>query len=197
MNQQKNNYLNDLINNKLVYFIYLLNNSLFGINGDDKKYIVIVDDKFMGNKEQDYSFYTISDWYKMIDNNDIQTWECLSLKKRSNVLKEYIKLTYSKDLIKLRNNLDKKINNYNRLESKTINDMINLIMEAEFCNQIFESGKIVNYKVIGEYYSFLNVDNEPCRTTRFGEVYKQTVKLFENRTDGMLAKRIKDKVVNE
>ena len=150
--------LNKLKEDKLVYFIYQRGSIIYDLNtaNSDVDYLVIVDDDYV-NKEivynpnypnqlgnikinkDDFTFITISEWFKKIELCDIDCWECACLPKRF-VHKEHVKLLMHTDPLKLRLQIDQ------LLKDPTPKNYCSILKKIKFAIQIIENHKIVNFK---------------------------------------------------
>ena len=72
--------LNELKSNPLVYYIYQVDYSIFDIEGQDPKYIVIIDNdcskSSIPSDEDDLEIYTTKEWFDKLVNSEIITWIC-------------------------------------------------------------------------------------------------------------------------
>ena len=150
--------LNKLKEDKLVYFIYQRGSIIYDLNtaNSDVDYLVIVDDDYankeivhnpdypnqLGNikvNKDDFTFITISEWFKKIELCDIDCWECACLPKKF-VHKEYVKLLMHTDPLKLRLQIDQ------LLKDPTPKNYCSILKKIKFAIQIIENHKIVNFK---------------------------------------------------
>lgn len=149
--------LNKLKEDKLVYFIYQRGSIIYDLNtaNSDVDYLVIVDDDYankeivhnpdypnqLGNikiNKDDFTFITISEWFKKIELCDIDCWECACLPKKF-VHKEHVKLLMHTDPLKLRLQIDQ------LLKDPTLKNY-SILKKIKFAIQIIENHKIVNFK---------------------------------------------------
>lgn len=150
--------LNKLKEDKLVYFIYQRGSIIYDLNttNSDIDYLVIVDDDYV-NKEiiynpdypnqlgnikinkDDFTFITISEWFKKIELCDIDCWECACLPKKF-VHKEHVKLLMHTDPLKLRLQIDY------LLKDPIPKNYCSILKKIKFAVQIIENHKIVNFK---------------------------------------------------
>ena len=150
--------LNKLKEDKLVYFIYQRGSIIYDLNttNSDIDYLVIVDDDYtnkeivynpdypnqLGNikiNKDDFTFITISEWFKKIELCDIDCWECACLPKKF-VHKEHVKLLMHTDPLKLRLQIDQ------LLKDPTPKNYCSILKKIKFAIQIIENHKIVNFK---------------------------------------------------
>lgn len=150
--------LNKLKEDKLVYFIYQRGSIIYDLNtaNSDVDYLVIVDDDYankeivynpdypnqLGNikvNKDDFTFITISEWFKKIELCDIDCWECACLPKKF-VHKEHVKLLMHTDPLKLRLQIDQ------LLKDPIPKNYYSILKKIKFAIQIIENHKIVNFK---------------------------------------------------
>lgn len=150
--------LNKLKEDKLVYFIYQRGSIIYDLNtaNSDVDYLVIVDDDYankeivynpdypnqLGNikiNKDDFTFITISEWFKKIELCDIDCWECACLPKKF-VHKEHVKLLMHTDPLKLRLQIDQ------LLKDPMPKNYCSILKKIKFAIQIIENHKIVNFK---------------------------------------------------
>lgn len=150
--------LNKLKEDKLVYFIYQRGSIIYDLNtaNSDVDYLVIVDDDYankeivhnpdypnqLGNikiNKDDFTFITISEWFKKIELCDIDCWECACLPKKF-VHKEHVKLLMHTDPLKLRLQIDQ------LLKDPAPKNYYSILKKIKFAIQIIENHKIVNFK---------------------------------------------------
>ena len=150
--------LNKLKEDKLVYFIYQRGSIIYDLNtaNSDVDYLVIVADDYankeivynpdypnqLGNikiNKDDFTFITISEWFKKIELCDIDCWECACLPKKF-VHKEHVKLLMHTDPLKLRLHIDQ------LLKDPVPKNYCSILKKIKFAIQIIENHKIVNFK---------------------------------------------------
>ena len=160
-------YIKKLKNDPKVYYIYQTDLSVYGIE-DKSAYTVVTNNPEYVNTEN-VVFYTMPEWFKMIENNTLITWICSGLDKK-HIIKEYVKLNIPLDILKLRYNMLESLKysdyqSYPELED-CLNEMIMDIISLDLTNQIIEHHKIVNLKNssrvckdlldLNDYYSILD-----------------------------------------
>ena len=118
-----NKFLQHLIEDPKVYYVYQRGSSIYGLNTKDGDidYLVIIDSEYKLPKEFkeyafdsgykndrknikfdncDFMFIYIKNWFKMVLDNKIPAWECACLNKKY-IKKEYVKLILKTDIVKL------------------------------------------------------------------------------------------------
>ena len=199
--------LTKLKEDKLVYFIYQRGSIIYDLNtaNSDIDYFVIVDDNYankeivynpeypnqLGNikiNKDDFTFITISEWFKKIESCDIDCWECACLPKKF-VHKEHVKLLMHTDPLKLRLQIDR------LLKNPKPKDYCSILKKIKFVIQIIENHKIVNFKDgNGECKSIKssNPDSEA-----FINLITPSYNILKKLTDGILEKSKYERLVQK
>lgn len=170
---ETNKFLQHLIEDPKVYYIYQRGSSIYGLNTKDSDidYLVIIDSEYKLPEEYlsyeydsgyindrknikyenaDFIFVFIQNWFEMVLDNKIPAWECACLNKKF-IKKEYVKLILKTDLIKL-------IKDLMIRKSAIINYITNpkivwyFIKDILFTQQIIDFHKITDFKEANKYY---------------------------------------------
>lgn len=204
-------YIEILKKDPLVYYIYQMDLSIYGIQSEQPKYLVVVDSKYQIPKElrenTEFVFFNTEEWFIKVLNCEVLVWQCSCLNRKF-IIKEHVKLVLSTDALKLRQNfkamLDpyflvamSKISNGDFVEGKL--KLLDILKEAEFSNQILDFHKIINYGIIKSYYDQLmeTENDEEKIISRFIELQAGTVSLLIKRTDSLVQNSKLKKITNE
>ena len=204
-------YIEILKKDPLVYYIYQMDLSIYGIQSEQPKYLVVVDSKYQVLKElrenTEFVFFNTEEWFIKVLNCEVLVWQCSCLNRKF-IIKEHVKLVLSTDALKLRQNfkamLDpyflvamSKISNGNFVEGKL--KLLDILKEAEFSNQILDFHKIINYGIIKSYYDQLmeTENDEEKIISKFMELQAGTVSLLIKRTDSLVQNSKLKKITNE
>ena len=170
---ETNKFLQHLIEDPKVYYIYQRGSSIYGLNTKDSDvdYLVIIDSEYKLPEEYlsyeydsgyindrknikyenaDFIFVFIQNWFEMVLNNKIPAWECACLNKKF-IKKEYVKLILKTDLIKL-------IKDLMIRKAAIINYVTNskivwyFIKDILFTQQIIDFHKITDFKEANKHY---------------------------------------------
>jgi hypothetical protein len=199
--------LNKLKEDKLVYFIYQRGSIIYDLNtaNSDIDYLVIVDDDYankeivhnpdypnqLGNikiNKDDFTFITISEWFKKIELCDIDCWECACLPKKF-VYKEHVKLLMHTDPLKLRLQIDQ------LLKDPTPKNYCSILKKIKFAIQIIENHKIVNFKDgNGECKSIKSSDPD---LSAFINLITPSYNILKKLTNGILEKSKYERLVQK
>lgn len=194
--------LEKLKKDNLVYYIYQRGSSIYGLNNknSDIDYFVIVDDKYkneniifnpnypnqLGNikiDNEDFTFISISEWFKKIENSDIDAWECACLPKKF-IHKEHVKLLLSTDPLKIRTQIDELMLNVDSNQN-----YCEIIRKCKFAIQIIENHKIVNFKEANsECIVLKNIDDLSEKHLMFRQLIKTPISILKKLTDGIVEK---------
>ena len=158
--------LNELKSNPLLYYIYQMDYSIFNIEEQDPKYIVIIDNDCLkssiASDEDNFEIYTTKEWFDKLVNSEIITWICSCLDKKF-IIKEYVKLLGIRDDLKIRNNFDRDIDLscVKIIDSDNKQEVIfDLLVKLLFSHQIMDFNKIINFTEPKEYwYKICKADN--------------------------------------
>lgn len=193
--------LKDIIEDPKIYYIYEIDNNVFGIEEKEVKLLIIVDKKYKINSSKfpDSTFIYIDDWFKQIEDCKILPWICACLNKKY-IIKEYIKLLMATDLYQLRKNIDNEYKLLHKSNSEDINVLKKTywtyIRNIILTNQIIENHKIVNYVDIRKSYKNIvdnvNIKNIDDLQLFWIEYYIPEYNILKKHTDGALLKRIND-----
>lgn len=160
-----NSFLQSLIDNPLVYYVYQRGSLIYGCNtkDSDKDYLVITNEEYKvpnkykqyltswGNvqiEDLDFMFIGIQDWFSMVLDNKIPTWECAFLNKRF-IFKEYVKLNLELNTVKLIKNLI--VKKKSLTESSDYKEIWYFIKDLLFAQQIIDCHKIIDFKEANKY----------------------------------------------
>ena len=199
--------LNKLKEDKLVYFIYQRGSIIYDLNtaNSDVDYLVIVDDDYV-NKEivynpnypnqlgnikinkDDFTFITISEWFKKIELCDIDCWECACLPKKF-VHKEHVKLLMHTDPLKLRLQIDQ------LLKDPTPKNYCSILKKIKFAIQIIENHKIVNFKDGNGECKSIKSSNPDLST--FINLITPSYNILKKLTNGILEKSKYERLVQK
>lgn len=169
-----NKFLQYLIEDPKVYYVYQRGSSIYELNTKDSDidYLAIIDSEYKlpeefkeyefdsGYKNArknikydncDFMFIFIQDWFKMVLNNKISAWECACLNKKF-IKKEYVKLILKTDIVKLIKDLIMRrmtLGNH-VLDPKFI---WYFVKDVLFTQQIIDFHKITDFKEANKYYN--------------------------------------------
>ena len=169
-----NKFLEHLIEDPKVYYVYQRGSSIYGLNTKDSDidYLVIIDSEYnvpeefklcefdSGYKNDrknikfdncDFMFIYIQNWFKMVLNNKIPAWECACLNKKY-IKKEYVKLILKTDIVKLiRDLMIRRLTLGNHvIDHKFI---WYFVKDVLFTQQIIDFHKITDFKEANKYYN--------------------------------------------
>lgn len=171
---ETNKFLQHLIEDPMVYYVYQRGSSIYGLNDKDSNidYLVIIDSEYKLPKEFkeyefdsgyenarknvkydncDFMFIFIQDWFKMVLDNKIPAWECACLNKKF-IKKEYVKLILKTDIIKLIKDLIiRRQVLFNYLDDYKI--VWYFVKDVLFTQQIIDFHKITDFKEANKYYN--------------------------------------------
>ena len=195
-------FIEQLKEDPLVYYIYQTDLSIYGIPDEDK-YTIITDDNYIPNNNdlEHFTFYKISTWWEMMNENTLLTWICSCMDKK-HIIKQHVKLIIPIDVLKLRRNiLDQlKYSDYQSYPDldDCLTEMIMDIVGLNLTNQIIENHKIVNlqspskeFKLIqncNDYYSCLN---------KYKEIINKGLKILHKNTDDLYKQELVKSKLNE
>jgi len=191
---ETNKFLQHLIEDPKVYYIYQRESSIYGLNTKDSDidYLVIIDSEYELPEEylsyeynsgyindrknikyenSDFMFVFIQNWFKMVLDNKIPAWECACLNKKF-IKKEYVKLILKTDLIKLIKDLmirKAAIINY-ITDSKIVWYFIKDIL---FTQQIIDFHKITDFKEANKYYQDIANSDVDGRIAFINQIWNQ------------------------
>lgn len=193
-----------LKDDELVYYIYQLGPSIYGLSGKDR-YLLIVGDDWKGidleGDEVDVEIMDISDWFEKVKAGKIEAWICACLNRKF-IIKEYVKLMLQTNPVQLRSDIN--FMSYTikgflediseERSSFTKDHLFDLIAYTIFARQIVENHKIVNFAEPAKFYELLSND---MSLEKFNAVYDPIYKEFKDLTQGVWIKHLKDKVYTE
>lgn len=189
-----NKYLEHLIEDPKVYYVYQRGSSIYGLNNknSDTDYLVIIDSEYNLPEEFkefefnsgyinarknikydncDFMFIFIQDWFKLVIDNKIPAWECACLNKKF-IKKEYVKLIIKTDIIKLikdlmirRQALFTYLNDY-KIVWYFIKDVL-------FTQQIIDFHKITDFKEANKYYNDIKNAESGDRVILINQIWNQ------------------------
>ena len=199
--------LNKLKEDKLVYFIYQRGSIIYDLNtaSSDVDYLVIVDDDYankeivynpdypnqLGNikiNKDDFTFITISEWFKKIELCDIDCWECACLPKKF-VHKEHVKLLMHTDPLKLRLQIDQ------LLKDPVPKNYYSILKKIKFAIQIIENHKIVNFKDGNGECKLIKSSNPDLST--FINLITPSYNILKKLTNGILEKSKYERLIQK
>lgn len=189
-----NKFLQHLIEDPKVYYIYQRGSSIYGLNTKDSDvdYLVIIDSEYELPEEYlsyeynsgyindrknikyenaDFVFVFIQNWFKMVLDNKIPAWECACLNKKF-IKKEYVKLILKTDLIKL-------IKDLMIRKSAIINYVTNpkivwyFIKDILFTQQIIDFHKITDFKEANKYHRDIVNSDSDGRIAFINQIWNQ------------------------
>ena len=169
-----NKFLQHLIEDPKVYYVYQRGSSIYGLNAKDSDidYLVVIDSEYnvpeefklcefdSGYKNDrknikfdncDFMFIYIQNWFKMVLNNKIPAWECACLNKKY-IKKEYVKLILKTDIVKLiRDLMIRRL----ALSNHVIDHKFiwYFVKDVLFTQQIIDFHKITDFKEANKYYN--------------------------------------------
>ena len=108
-------YIEILKKDPLVYYIYQMDLSIYGIQSEQPKYLVVVDSKYQVPKElrenTEFVFFNTEEWFIKVLNCEVLVWQCSCLNRKF-IIKEHVKLVLSTDALKLRQNFKAMLDPY-------------------------------------------------------------------------------------
>lgn len=169
-----NKFLQHLIEDPKVYYVYQRGSSIYGLNtkDSDTDYLVVIDSEYKlpeefkscefdsGYKNDrknikfdncDFMFIYIQNWFKMVLDNKIPAWECACLNKKY-IKKEYVKLILKTDIVKLiRDLMIRRL----ALSNHVIDHKFiwYFVKDVLFTQQIIDFHKITDFKEANKYYN--------------------------------------------
>lgn len=209
-----NKYLEHLIEDPLVYYVYQRGSSIYGLNTEesDIDYLVVIDSKYILPEEFieyefdsgclntrknikyencDFMFINIQDWFNLVINNDIQAWECACLNKKF-IKKEYVKLIIKTDPILLIKNIFKRsIILDNSLDYKHLWYFGKDIL---FTQQILDFHKIVDFQEANRLYYGIQAQSDAKLVQ---DIIKGVYQEFYDKNKGQYEQYIKSIKQNE
>ena len=177
---ETNKFLQHLIEDPMVYYIYQRGSSIYGLNTKDSDvdYLIIIDSEYELPEEYlkyeynsgyindrrnikyenaDFIFVFVQNWFKMVLDNKIPAWECACLNKKF-IKKEHVKLILKTDIVKLIKDLiihKSAILNYITDDK----EVWYFIKDILFTQQIIDFHKITDFKEANKYYNdIINAD---------------------------------------
>ena len=169
-----NKFLQHLIEDPKVYYVYQRGSSIYGLNTKDSDidYLVIIDSEYnvpeefklcefdSGYKNDrknikfdncDFMFIYIQNWFKMVLDNKISAWECACLNKKY-IKKEYVKLILKTDIVKLiKDLLIRRLALGNHVMDHKF--IWYFVKDVLFTQQIIDFHKITDFKEANKYYN--------------------------------------------
>lgn len=209
-----NKYLEHLIEDPLVYYVYQRGSSIYGLNTEesDIDYLVVIDVKYILPDEFikyefdsgclnarknikyencDFMFINIQDWFNLVINNDIQAWECACLNKKF-IKKEYVKLILKTDPILLIKNIFK--------QSSILDNTCNYKhlwyfgKDILFTQQILDFHKIVDFQEANSLYHRIKAQSDVSIAQN---IVKETFQQFYEKNKGQYEQYLKSIKQNE
>lgn len=209
-----NKYLEHLIEDPKVYYVYQRGSSIYGLNdkNSDTDYLVIIDSEYNLPEEFkefefdsgyinarknikydncDFMFIFIQDWFKLVIDNKIPAWECACLNKKF-IKKEYVKLIIKTDIIKLIKDLMiRRQALFNHLDDYKI--VWYFIKDVLFTQQIIDFHKITDFKEANKYYNDIKNAEPDDRIILINQIWNQ----FYSKNKGQYEYYIKSIKQNE
>lgn len=209
-----NKYLEHLIEDPLVYYVYQRGSSIYGLNTEesDTDYLVVIDSKYILPEEFveyefdsgclnarknikyencDFMLINIQNWFNLVINNDIQAWECACLNKKF-IKKEYVKLILKTDPILLIKNIFKRSTILdNSLDYK---HLWHFGKDILFTQQILDFHKIVDFQEANPLYYRIGLHSS---STLAQDVVRQVFQQFYDKNKGQYEQYIKSIKQNE
>lgn len=209
-----NKYLEHLIEDPKVYYVYQRGSSIYGLNdkNSDTDYLVIIDSEYNLPEEFkefefdsgyinarknikydncDFMFVFIQDWFKLVIDNKIPAWECACLNKKF-IKKEYVKLIIKTDIIKLIKDLMiRRQALFNHLNDYKI--VWYFIKDVLFTQQIIDFHKITDFKEANKYYNDIKNAEPVDRVILINQIWNQ----FYSKNKGQYEYYIKSIKQNE
>ena len=169
-----NKFLQHLIEDPKVYYVYQRGSSIYGLNAKDSDidYLVVIDSEYnvpeefklcefdSGYKNDrknikfdncDFMFIYIQNWFKMVLDNKISAWECACLNKKY-IKKEYVKLILKTDIVKLiKDLLIRRLALGNHVMDHKF--IWYFVKDVLFTQQIIDFHKITDFKEANKYYN--------------------------------------------
>ena len=169
-----NKFLEHLIEDPKVYYVYQRGSSIYGLNtkDSDTDYLVVIDSEYnlpeefksyefdSGYKNDrknikfdncDFMFIYIQNWFKMVLDNKIPAWECACLNKKY-IKKEYVKLILKTDIVKLiRDLMIRRLTLGNHVTDHKF--IWYFVKDVLFTQQIIDFHKITDFKEANKYYN--------------------------------------------
>lgn len=169
-----NKFLEHLIEDPKVYYIYQRGSSIYGLNTKDSDvdYLVIIDSEYELPEEYlqyeynsgyindrrnikydncDFMFKFVQNWFNDVLNNKIPAWECACLNKKF-IKKEYVKLILKTDIVKLiKDLLIRRLALGNHVMDHKF--IWYFVKDVLFTQQIIDFHKITDFKEANKYYN--------------------------------------------
>lgn len=195
-------FIEQLKEDPLVYYIYQTDLSIYGIPDEDK-YTIITDDNYIPNNNdlEHFTFYKISTWWEMMNENTLLTWTCSCMDKK-HIIKQYVKLIIPIDILKLRKNiLDQlKYSDYQSYPDldDCLTEMIIDIVSLNLTNQIIENHKIVNLQSPSKEFKLLqNCKNYYSCLNKYKEIINKGLEVLHKNTDDLYKQELIKNKLNE
>lgn len=186
--------INNLKNNNLIYYIYQVDLSVFGIETDEHKYVVVGDKEFINNNDLDPNevwLFSIEEWFKLVEKGEILPWICACVNKKF-IYKEHVKLMMSTNPLQLRKLIDEDLLDvYLNWDTRTASSLFMVIAEIMLAVQIIENHKIVNFNSPKKYYKSLS---DTITKEDFQALIGPELESLYKLTDGLLHKERMDKI---
>lgn len=169
----KNEYLESLKGDDNVLYIYHYGNNIYELPSNELYiFIVILSDNTISEnynsefKNCVFTYYRMSDWYRMLFNNDLRTFICGVLPKKY-IVKEFVKLRPKVDKIKLSSEVSNYTNTYKKDIKRPFLDysysnkcyLFKLIQTLLFGIQIAKYGYIGNLLEANFWYKKIYNEN--------------------------------------
>ena len=209
-----NKYLEHLIEDPLVYYVYQRGSSIYGLNTEesDIDYLVVIDSQYILPEEFikyefdseclnarknikyencDFMFINIQDWFNLVINNDIQAWECACLNKKF-IKKEYVKLILKIDPILLIKNIFKQSSILDNTYS--YKHLWYFGKDIFFTQQILDFHKIVDFQEANNLYHRIKAQSDVSMAQN---IVKETFQQFYEKNKGQYEQYLKSIKQNE
>lgn len=211
----QNKFLQSLIEDPLVYYIYQRGSFIYELNNkdSDKDYLVIIDPEYKLPEEYkeyqykpqfylndrknvkyencDFVFLYTSTWFDRVAKNYIQAWECACLNKKF-IKKEYVKLILKPDPILLIKNIFKQSSILDN--TYDYKHLWYFGKDILFTQQILDFHKIVDFQEANNLYYRIRVQSNSSIARN---IVKETFQQFYERNKGQYEYYIKSIKQNE
>lgn len=193
--------LEKLKKDPLVYYIYQTDLSVFGLD-DNPEYTIVVDNNYNFKKDNSkFTYFTLQQWFDLIENNVLITWICSCLDKKY-ITKEYVKIRPICDALKLRKSILEQLkysdyNSYPELED-CLSDMKMDIIGLNLVNQIIENHKIVNFKSpLKDWNSIIKCNEYYPTLNKYKEIINKGLEILHKNTDDLYKQDLINKKLKE
>ena len=141
------------LKDKKVHYVYRCDDGIYGVPSFEK-YLLLVEPGYTPEGVENNICIDIQTWFKMIENCELLPWKCACLNKKF-VIKEPVKLLMTTDVVKLYDNIIKRMPN----EDASADEYWHYYNDLILTNQICEFHKIKKFglgaKLYGQLTSYL------------------------------------------